>query len=219
MRNDERGDARLVGLERDRNNVAHQAGVVAQVFRKPVGRPFHGGGDGVFGFGGAVGFVLVFAHALYALFHFAHAGQIFIELALVGPTDALGEILGAVFDSIQNADVLQAATVVKQVVPGERWVDFDRDRRIGTLPGEVGTVGQGEVRLVVSGHGLLAGEHDAGLRRVFAHVGGNPLVDADAGVDDGAFRNVRAGQETASLGGMNALAGQRVHVESINDVD
>src|ERR1700677_2810146 len=161
MRDDERGDARLVGLERDRNDVAHQAGVIAQVFRKSVGRPLHGGGDGVFGFRCAVGVGLVFAHALYALFHFAHAGQVFIQLAFVGPTDAFGQILGAIFYAVENADVLQAATVVKQVVPGERWVDFDRNRGIGTLPGEVGTVGKGEVRLVVSRHGLLAGKHDA----------------------------------------------------------
>src|SRR5580704_2993849 len=192
MRDDQRGYARLVGLEGDGNDVAHQAGVIAQVFRQSVGRPFHGGCDGVFGFGCVLGVALVFAHALYALFYFAHAGQVFIELALVGGTYAPGKILGAGFYSIQNANVLQAATVVKQVVPGERWVDFYRDRRIGTLPGEVGTVGEGEVRLVVSGHGLLAGQHDAGLRSVFAHVVGNPLVNADAGVDDGPFRDVGA---------------------------
>src|SRR3984957_15550266 len=144
MRDDERGDTRLVGLEGDRNDVAHQTGVIAQVFREAVGGSFHGGSDGVFGFRCAVGVGLVFAHALYALFHFAHAGQVFIELAFVGSTDALGQILGAVFDSIQNADVLQAATVVKQVVPGERWVGFDGDRRIGTLPGGGGTEAQRE---------------------------------------------------------------------------
>src|ERR1700744_1585383 len=193
MRDDQRGDARLVGLERYRDDVAHQAGVIAQVFRQSVGRPFHGGGDSVFGFRCVVGIAHVFAHALYALFHFAHTGQIFIELAFVGGAYALGKILGAIFYAVENADVLQAATVVKQIVPGERWVDFYRDRRIGTLPGEVGTVGQREVRLVITGHGLLAGQHDAGLRCVFAHVVGNHLVDADAGGDDGAFRNVRAG--------------------------
>ena len=168
--------------------------MIAQVFRQSVGRPVHGGGDGVFGFGCVVGIVLVFAHALDALFHFAHAGQIFIELALVGRTDALGKILGAILHAVENAEVQQAAAVVKQVVPGERRVHFHRDGRIRTLPGEVRTVGHGEVRLVVTGHGLLAGQHDAGLRRVFAHVVGNHLIDADAGVDDGAFRNVRAGQ-------------------------
>src|ERR1700722_2590251 len=120
MGDDEGGDARLVGLERDRNDVAHQAGVIAQIFGKPVGRPFHRGGNGVFGFRCAVGVGLVFAHALYALLHFAHAGQVFVKLAFVGTADALGKILGTVFDAVENADVLQAATVVKQVVPGER---------------------------------------------------------------------------------------------------
>jgi hypothetical protein len=115
------------------------------------------------------------------------------ELAFVGFTYALGKILGAIFYAVENADVLQAATVVKQVVPGERGVDFYRNGRVRTLPGEVGTVGHGKVRLVVTGHGLLAGQHDAGLGRLFAYVGGNPLIDADARVDDGAFRNVRAG--------------------------
>ena len=56
----------------------------------------------------------------------------------------------------------------------------------------MGTVGQGKVRLVIAGHGLLAGQHDAGLRRVLADAVGDHLVDADAGVDDGAFGNVRA---------------------------
>ena len=156
---------------------------------------------------------------LDALFHFAHAGQVFIELAFVARTDALGKILGAILDAVENAEVLQAATVVKQVVPGERWVHFYRDRRIRTLPGEVGTVGQGKVRLVVTGHGLLAGQHDARLRRLFAHAVGNHLIDADAGVDDGAFRNVRAGQQTAGLGGMNSLPRERLDVETINHVD
>src|SRR5580698_5224361 len=128
MRDDERGDARLVGLEGDRNNVAHQAGVIAQVFGESVGGAFHGGGDGVFGFGCVVGIAHVFAHALYALFYFAHTGEVFIELAFVGATDALGKILGAVFYAVENAEVLQAAMVVKQVVPGERWVDFYGDR-------------------------------------------------------------------------------------------
>jgi hypothetical protein len=131
VRDDERGDARLVGLEGYRNDVARQAGVIAQVFRKSVGRPFHGGGDGVFGFRCVVSIAHVFAHALYALFYFAHTGQVFIELALVGPAYALGKFLGAIFYAVENAEVLQAATVVKQVVPGERWVDFYRDRESG----------------------------------------------------------------------------------------
>jgi hypothetical protein len=69
--------------------------------------------------------------ALYSLFHFAHAGEVFIEPAFVGPTYAFGKILGAGFYAVENADVLQAPTVVKQVVPGERCVHFYRD---GVVP-------------------------------------------------------------------------------------
>src|ERR1700679_709937 len=101
MRDDKRGDARLVGLEGYRNDVAHQAGVIAQVFRESGGWAFHGGGYGVFGFRCVVGIVLAFAHLLYALFHLAHAGQVFVELALVSPTYALGKILGAVFYAVE----------------------------------------------------------------------------------------------------------------------
>ena len=77
-----------------------------------------------FGFRCVVGVVLAFAHALYALFYFTHTGQVFIELAFVGRL-ILGQILGAVFHAVENADVVQAATIVKQVVPGERGIDFD----------------------------------------------------------------------------------------------
>jgi hypothetical protein len=115
-----------------------------------------------------------------------------------GGAYALGKILGAVFYAVENADVLQAATVVKEVVPGERGVD--RDGRARTLPGEVGTLGHGKVRLVVSGHGLLAGEHDAGLGGFFAYVGGNPLIDAGAGVNDQAGKNSGAGGKVVLRG-------------------
>jgi hypothetical protein len=54
-------------------------------------------GEGVFGFGGIVGFFLACAHALYALFYFAHAGQVFIQLAFLAGAYTLGKILVAIF--------------------------------------------------------------------------------------------------------------------------
>jgi hypothetical protein len=99
---------------------------------------------------------------------------------------------------VENADVLQAATVVKEVVPGERGVD--RDGRARSLPGEVETVGRGKVGLVVTGHGLLAGQHDAGLGGFFAHVGDNPLIDADAGVNDQAAEKLGSGRKSRPQG-------------------
>src|SRR2546426_6644019 len=45
---------------------------------------------------------------------------------------------------------------------------FIRDRRIRSLPGDVGAVGHREVGLVVSGHRLLASQNDTGLRSILA---------------------------------------------------
>ena len=42
VRDDERGHPCLVGLEGNGDDIAHQAGVIAQVFRQPVGRTLHG---------------------------------------------------------------------------------------------------------------------------------------------------------------------------------
>jgi hypothetical protein len=53
---------------------------------------------------------------------------------------------------------------------------------------------------VVSGHGLLAGWHDAGLVRFFAYVGGHPLIDADAGVNDQAAENSGPGGKVVPQG-------------------
>ena len=49
-------------------------------------------------------------------------------------------------------------------------VDFIRDRRVRSLPRDVRAVGQGVVRLVVSGHRLLASQNDAGLRGILASM-------------------------------------------------
>jgi hypothetical protein len=73
----------------------------------------------------------------------AHAGQVFVQLASVGGAYTLGKILGAIFYTVENADVLQAATVAKEVVPGERGVD--RNGRVRTLRGEgYGATGSAE---------------------------------------------------------------------------
>ena len=48
---------------------------------------------------------------------------------------------------------------------------------------------------------------------------GDHLIDADAGVDDGAFRNMRARQQASGLPGVNALTRQRLYVEAIDHID
>ena len=50
---------------------------------------------------------------------------------------------------------------------------------------------------MVAGHRLLARQHDARLRRVLPDAIGDHLIHADAGVDDRALLNVRAGEQAA----------------------
>ena len=165
-------------------------------------------------------FSLLLAHALDALFHFAHAGRD-IRRACSCRVELIcaAERFGAVLHAVEDADVPQAAAVVEQVVPGERGIHFHGHRRIGRLPGDVRAVGQREVGLVVAGHGLLAGQHDAGLRRVVAHVVGDHLIHADAGVDDGALLKCarrRAGCRSAR----DECPGRwRLVEEAVDDVD
>ncbi len=52
-----------------------------------------------------------------------------------------------------------------------------------------------------------------------ADVIGDHLIDADAGLDDGALRDVRAGEQAAGLRGVNALAGQRLDEQAVDHVD
>ena len=50
-------------------------------------------------------------------------------------------------------------------------------------------------------------------------MAGDHLIDADAGMDDGALGDVRARQQAAGLGGMDALAGQRLDIEAVDHID
>ncbi len=88
---DQRGHPRLVGLEGDGDDVAHQLGMLTQVFRQAVGGTIHQRDRGVLGLGRVLGVVHALAHQLHALFHFAHAGHELVQLAAVGHADLGGE--------------------------------------------------------------------------------------------------------------------------------
>ena len=105
-----------------------------------------------------------------------------------------------------------AALVVEQAVEGQRRIDLHRHRRVGVLPGDVRAVGHREVRLVVAGDRLLAAQHQARLRRLFAEAGGEHLVHADAAAQHRPLLERRAREDVAGLPGMDADAG-RVLVE------
>ena len=70
-----------------------------------------------------------------------------------------------------------------------------------------------------AGDGLLAGKHHAGLQRLLADTIGDHLIDRDAGMQDGSLFEVRAGEKTAGLRGVNAQTHRALVEEPVDDVD
>ena len=186
--------------------------MVAQVFRQTVGRTVHGHKRGVLRLGRVLCIRLAFACSLYSLLHFAYAGEIFIQLAFVAGADFACKVLRTFLHAVENTDIQQAAAVIEQVVPGERGIDFHRNRRFRALPRDMRAVRHGEVRLVVTGHWLFTSENDTRLGSIFADAVGDHLIDTNAGVDDGALRNMSARQQAAGLARVDALASERLDV-------
>ena len=87
---------------------------------------------------------------------------------------------GLILDTVENALVPAVAAVLEEAVESQRGIDFHRHGRVGALPGNVRAVGHREIRLVITGDGLLAAEHQAGLHRVLPEVIGQHLIHADA---------------------------------------
>ena len=77
----QRGDARLVGLEGQRDDVAHQPHVLADVLGQAVVGARHRRRHPAAIARPRVGLLLRRAHVLRALLDLADAGQVFVELA------------------------------------------------------------------------------------------------------------------------------------------
>src|SRR5206468_4208904 len=107
-----------------------QPRVLAQVFRQAVFRTVHRKDGRALLSRRLVGLVLVLAHAFDAALHLADAGQILIELGLIGSADLAAETLGAVLYPVQHALIAQAAAILEKTVEGQRRVDFIRYRRV-----------------------------------------------------------------------------------------
>ena len=217
--NNQRSHAGAVRLEGDGDQVAHQARVVAQIFRQAVLWAVHRKGRAVALLGELVRLVFGFAHALHALLYFADAGQIFVQFGFVIRAHLAAERLGAILHPVENAHVAQTAAILKQVIEGERGVDLHRHRRIRRLPRDVRAVGQRVVGFVIAGHGLLASQYDTGLRRVLANRIGDHLIHGDAGTNDGSFLKVRTGKQAARLRRVDAQTDGTLVEQTINHVD
>ncbi len=83
----QRGDPRLVGLERQGDDVAHQPHVLADIFGQAVVGPGHRDGGAPAVLGPVVGPVLHRAGAFDPLLHLADAGEILVQLGPIGVAD------------------------------------------------------------------------------------------------------------------------------------
>src|SRR5947209_7710095 len=106
-RQNQRSYARAVRLESDGDDIAHQTGVLAQIFRQAVLRTLHGEGGAVRLLRQVIRLILGLAHALDAFFYFTHAGEILVQLGFVAGADFAAERYRAIFHAIENADIAQ----------------------------------------------------------------------------------------------------------------
>ena len=213
---EQRGHARLVGLEGQGDDVAHQPHVFADVFGQAVVGPGHGDHGPIAALGVVAGPVHVGPRPLHAPLHLADAGEVFIQLGPVGAADLPLQRRGLVADPVEDARGPPAALVIEQAVEGQRRIDLHRHGRVGVLPGNVRAVGHREIGLVIAGDRLFAAEHQARLRRVFLEVSGQDLIHAGAAAQDRAALQGRAGEDVAGLPGMDADA-RGVAVEQAGD--
>ena len=211
-------DAGLVGLKREGDDVAHEAHVFADVFGQAVIGAVHGDHRPAASPGVVGGFLLNAAHAVHALFHLAHAVEIFVELGMVGGADLSVEASGVLLDAVEDTLGATAAAVFKQAVERERRVDLHRDGRVRVLPRDVRTVGHREIRLVITGDGLFAAEDETGLSRLVAEARREDLIHADAAVEDGALGERQAGEEITRHAGVDADARGGAVVEAADDI-
>jgi hypothetical protein len=81
--------------------------------------PLYGQGGSPAVTGPVVGLIFHIARALDPLFDFAHAGEVFVELRLIGPADLAAQAAGMLLNAVEDAECALASLVVKQAVEGQ----------------------------------------------------------------------------------------------------
>ena len=165
----QRGDARLVGLERQRDDVAHQPHVLADVFGQAVVGPLHRDERAVPVAWRGPRPVSLLGRMRSTRFSTSRT-LVRYSSSLARSAELTCRLRPAALscDAVEDALVAPAAAVVEQAVERQRRIDLHRHRRVGALPGDVRAVRHREVRLVVAGDRLLAPQDQARLRRVLA---------------------------------------------------
>ena len=195
----ERGEAGLVGLEAEGDDVAHQPHVLADVLGQAVVGPGHRDRGPAPVLAALVGRLLRGPHRHDATLDLADAREVLVELGPVAGADLPAQARGLLPDAVEDALVAPVAAVVEEAVEGQRRVDLHRHRRGRALPGDVRAVGHREVRLVVAGDRLLAAQDHARLDGLLAQVPGEHLVDADAALQLGPLLKRCAREDVAGL--------------------
>jgi hypothetical protein len=85
----------------------------AEILRHSAGRPFHGEDSPILPFRRVRGFLPTLSHGLDARLHFAHAAQVFIQPQAVARADLPCQRFRAVLHAIQDAQVSEAAAILK----------------------------------------------------------------------------------------------------------
>ena len=160
----QRGDARLVGLERQRDDVAHQPHVLADVFGQAVVGPLHREA--------AACRVSARSRRPCPCRSRMRSTRFSTSRTLVRYSSSLAlspaltcrlQVSAALLHAVEDALVALAAAVLEQAVERQRRIDLHRHRRVGALPRDVRAVRHREVGLVVAGDRLLAAEDHARL--------------------------------------------------------
>ncbi len=194
-REQQRRDPRPVGLERQRDDVAHQPRALGKILRRLVSQT-------------------VDAHL-----DAAHARQVVVEPVSVRRARRPAETRGGIAHEVQQAVAGAARATLEQTIERARRMHLLRGGRIGAPPRDVRAVGQREAGLVRPANRRLARKHKAGARRRLSDALREHLIDGHARSHDRARAERCAGQKIAGLRGMDARPDGRLVEQAVDHVD
>ncbi len=183
----EGGDAGLVGLESERDDVAHEPHVFANIFGEAVIGARHRERGTSLVARAVVGRVFHRPGALDPFLDLANAGEILVELPLIGAADLPVQFGGVFLHAVENAERALAPLVVEEAIEGQRGINLHRDRREGIVPRDMRAIRHREVRLVVARDRLFAAEDQARLRAFLAEPHREHLIHAHPPLEHGPF--------------------------------
>ena len=140
------------------------------------------------------------------LLGFANRREVLVDLHLVRAADRAAQIIRLFENLVEDAPLQLTGLTAEEAVERERWIQLNRDRRIGVAPGNVRGVNHRVLALVEATHRLFAAQHEARYQRVIAIVSGQLLIHADATLDDAPSMQIRSGQNVARAASVSAVS-------------